>query len=209
MAKGKGTGKAPKAVVAQRFNRVLELVRDGHRFTKVRSIVAADAAREAKERKEAKSAKKPENEPVFCWGDSGKVAERTLVRYWKRAHVRLIEDGQKLVKMGDLLVARNVSRQDAIYILALEAGRYEVCRKIIQDQLTLFGLNNGAVTARLSAFDQQPTGEEEVPDIGTSDRPLPEIVEEQMSIFNVARARRGLPPLPGVAKLAVVAGGAK
>lgn len=204
MATGRGRGNKPKkTVIAQRLHFVYELARDGYRFTRALQLVTLAAAKEAKDRKAAKNVA---DKPAEVWGDSGTVARKTFTRYWQRAHTRLIEQGKTLVKEGDLILAKNFGRQDALYARALEAGQFGVCRRLIVDQLTLFGMM-GTIKAKLSsALDDEPGDQ---PDIQQADRTLPELIDAQFAILNGARARIGMPALPNPAMLRVERGGQK
>lgn len=197
MPNGRPRGNKPKkTVIAQRLARVYELRSIGYKFTKVRQIVAAEAKKEAENRKKPKEG---EPKPPEIWGNSGTIADRTLRRYWKWAGLKLIEHGKELVKAGDMILGKNVSRLDIVFARALEKEKFNVCRLIVADQLKIFGLDQG-IHAPLSGADA-----DDIPDI-TPQTPEPEqavrtidqIVDDQFRILNEARKRKGLKPLPNL-----------
>lgn len=191
-------------VITKRISAIYDLYVQGLRKPEIMRKIAAQQVKEAEQRRVATSDKK--TLPPFVWGED-KLPMRTFEFYMMRAKERVMADGKKLVTpgYGDVIVAKNFARQDAIYAAAFEVGRFEVCRKIIVDQLTLCSLM-GKIVVSISALDQQPTTEGEVAPIGQAERSLPEIADEQIALLNQARQRMGLPPLPGARNLKLVAG---
>jgi hypothetical protein len=187
--RGKKTG---QAVIIQRVSLVYRLLIDGKRTPEIRRAVALAAQKEANDRKSATV------KPPFVWGDEGKVADRTLDNYIKRAKERIHAEGAGLRKRGEFILGKNFARQDAIYEAAFAAKNYDTCRKIIKDQLQLCGLM-GAIKIELTGADGGKI-EQEVT-VKASDSSLQEIAAEQIELLNIARARMGHAPLPSTVEM--------
>ena len=183
--------KTTQAVIIQRVSLVYRLMIDGKQRPEIRRAVALAAQKEANDRRLAGAGTNVP--PPFIWGDEGEVANRTLDSYIAKAKDRIREEGSKLRTLGDFILGKNFSRQDAIYEAAFAARSFDTCRKIIRDQLQLCGLM-GALKIELSGVDGKPI-ESEVT-VKQADQSLHEIAAEQIEMLNIARQRGGLAPLP-------------
>lgn len=206
---GHGRGRRnTELVVTKRISAIYEMYVEGKRRPEIIRAVAEQQKKEAAERGAAtKGGKKL---PPIVWGDDP-LPLRTFEFYLKRAKERLLNEGKALMKpgQGDFILAKNFARQDDIYTKALAAGRFEVCRKIVVDQLTMCSLW-GVIRVSLSALDDAARADEAAAagDVGQATRSLPEIAAETVALLNDARKRMGLAPLPGTG-LKLVAGGSR
>jgi hypothetical protein len=187
--RGKKTG---QATIIQRVSLVYRLLIDGKRTPEIRRAVALAAQKEANERKIATVP------PPFIWGDEGKVADRTLDTYIKKAKDRIHAEGVDLRKRGDFILGKNFARQDAIYEAAFASKNYDTCRKIIRDQLQLCGLM-GAIKIELTGLDGGPVKQEVT--VKQAESSLTEIAAEQIEMLNIARERMGHPRLPSTIEM--------
>lgn len=190
-------GKQTDLVVAKRVSAVYQLYIDGNQRPEMLAAVAKQQKEEAAEREAARA--KGKKLPPFVWGDEPLPA-RTFRYYVAKAKQRLKNEGVQLLApgQGDFIIGKNFARMDDVYQKALEEKRYEVCRKIIRDQLELCSLF-GKITVSLSALDQQPdeeeTDEDESAEPGQAERTLEENARETAALLNEARFRRGMKPL--------------
>lgn len=187
--RGKKTG---QATITQRVSLVYRLLIDGKRTPEIRRAVALAAQKEANDRKIGTTP------PPFVWGDEGKVADRTLDNYIKKAKERIHAEGVDMRRRGDFILGKNFARQDAIYEAAFASKNYDTCRKIIRDQLQLCGLM-GAIKIELTGADGGPV--EQTVTLKQTDTSLNEIAAEQIELLNIARQRQGLPPLPSTVEM--------
>jgi hypothetical protein len=182
--------KTSQAVIIQRVSLIYRLLIDGKQRAEIVRAVALAATREANERRLAGNGG-GNVPPPFVWGDEGSIPDRTIDSYIQKAKKRIKEEGSNLRTLGDFILGKNFTRQDAIYEAAFSAKNYDTCRKIIRDQLQLCGLM-GALKIELGGIGGGPVKVQEVPNDATID----DIAREQIELLNVARNRRGLAPLP-------------
>lgn len=185
-----GRGKKQnKAVIEKRVSAIYRLMTQGHRRPEILQIVNERARREARDRKTAQELAK--EEPEFVWGDDGRVAERTFDMYVRKAKLRLMEEGQKLGKQGDLILGIQMGRIADLYQRALSDRRYQVCANLIAEVNRMFALY-GAVKIELTGLNGGPVQTQEVP---ASDLTVEQGARQMLAIVNQARVRNGLPPL--------------
>jgi hypothetical protein len=154
----------PAHVVQVRVATIARALVDGLGRAAIVQSVAKGQIKEAAERAKARAAGADDEREVaalvpYVWGDKP-LPLRTVDMYIARAKDMLSNEGARVVKHRDYVLAIQLARMNETYMAAFKAGRYHTCLGVIKEVNKLFGLYE-AVKLMLLADARAASGDRE------------------------------------------------